>query len=54
MRAPTPMREVEVIYQAILELMDKQPALKSGDIAIYVVDLPRYLPFLRACFDKGV
>lgn len=50
--APTPMREVEVIYNALLELMHDRPALKSRDIALYVVDLPRYLPFLRACFER--
>lgn len=49
--APTPMREVEVIYNSLLELMDKR-SLQSRDIALYVVDLPRYLPFLRACFEK--
>lgn len=50
--APTPMREVEVIYKAILERLNNAPALQSGAIALYVVDLPAYLPFLRACFES--
>lgn len=49
--APTMMREVEVIYNSLLELIDKR-CLSSHDIALYVVDLPRYLPFLQACFEK--
>lgn len=50
--APTPMREVEVMYTAILQLLHHHPTLESGQITLYAVDLPRYLPFLRACFEQ--
>lgn len=50
--APTPMREVEVVCKAALQILRTRPQVQSGDIALYVVDLPRYLPFLRGAFEK--
>lgn len=51
---PSPLREVQVVYQQLLHLLDRhsddaQP-ITAGDIRIFVSDLRRYAPLIEATF----
>ena len=49
----TPMREVEVLYNRILFVLDKNPDLQAQDIIVQLSDVDLYTPYIRAVFDNA-
>src|SRR5699024_4162702 len=50
------MREVEVLYDQLLALLDKNPELSPDDILIMTPDIQTYAPMAEAVFgtpDEG-
>jgi len=47
----SPMREVEVLYDHLLHIFDKDPTLKPGDILVMTPDIENYAPYIQAVFD---
>ena len=45
------MREVEVLHDHLLDLFERDPALKPGDIIVMAPDIESYAPFVHAVFD---
>lgn len=46
----SPMREVEAIYDSLLELVERTPGLAPEDILVMAPDISLYAPFIRAVF----
>lgn len=46
----SPMREVEVLYDRLLFLFEKDPALEPRDILVMAPDIELYAPFVQAVF----
>ncbi|NGP88015.1 exodeoxyribonuclease V subunit gamma [Fodinibius halophilus] len=52
----SPMREVEVLYDQLLSLFDRQPDLNPDDVLIMTPDIETYAPMIEAVFgtpDEG-
>jgi len=52
----SPMREVEVLYDQLLALLDENPELNPDEILIMTPDIETYAPFIEAVFatpDEG-
>lgn len=50
----TPVREVEVLYNYLVSLIDKRgEQLAPRDIVVMVTDIDKYAPFIRAVFDHA-
>jgi exodeoxyribonuclease V gamma subunit len=50
----TQVREVEVLYNYLVELIDKRKEkLSARDIVVMVSDIDAYAPFIRAVFDNA-
>jgi exonuclease V gamma subunit len=49
---PGPLREVETVYNSILDNLHRNPALRQTDFAVLVTDMPRYRPILQAVFER--
>lgn len=53
--APKPMREVQVVYDAIMHIIDKHSQdaapILPGEIVVMVPDLASYHPFIRTVFE---
>lgn len=47
----SPMRELEVLYDHLLEMFQDDPGLRPGDILVMVPDIETYAPFIEAVFD---
>ncbi len=47
----SPMREIEVLYDSILAMLDEDPALMPRDILVMIPDIETYAPFIYAVFD---
>ncbi len=47
----SPLREVEVLHDALLERFDRAPGLRPVDVLVTMPDIERYAPFIRAVFD---
>lgn len=45
------MREVEVLYDYLLEMFEKDPDLLPKDILVMAPDIESYTPFIQAVFD---
>ena len=50
----SPMREVEVLHDHLLSLLDKDPQLKPQDIVVMIPDVAAYAPFIDAVFNSQV
>ena len=46
----SPMREVEVLYDQLLDLFQKDPSLKPHEIIVMTPDIEKYAPFIHAVF----
>lgn len=46
-------REVETVYNSILENLRADPDLRATDIAVLVSDMRTYQPILESVFDRG-
>jgi hypothetical protein len=49
---PGVYREVEAVYNSILDNLQHDPGLMQTDIAVLVTDLARYRPVLQAVFER--
>ncbi|MBU6159222.1 MAG: exodeoxyribonuclease V subunit gamma [Bacteroidetes bacterium] len=49
----TPVREVEVFYNHLLEAFAKDPSLGAREVVVMVTDIDTYGPFIRAVFDNA-
>jgi exodeoxyribonuclease V gamma subunit len=47
----SPMREAEVLYDFLLEVFNRDPAIQPRDILVMTPDIEEYAPFIRAVFD---
>jgi exodeoxyribonuclease V gamma subunit len=50
---PGPARQVEVLRDVILDLLDRDPTLGPRDIAVMTPDIDAYAPLLTAAFGAG-
>lgn len=48
----SPLREVEVLHDNILQMFETLPGLKPGDILVMTPDIEAYTPFISAVFDS--
>lgn len=46
-----PMREVETLYDNLLNLFNRDPSLRAGDILVMTPDIEAYAPYIQAVFD---
>ncbi|MGJ8524767.1 RecBCD enzyme subunit RecC [Halomonadaceae bacterium LMG 33818] len=46
------LREVEVLYDTLLDAFERTPDLKPRDIIVQVPDIDRYTPFIEAVFAR--
>jgi exodeoxyribonuclease V gamma subunit len=49
----SPMREVEVLHDILLDLLDKNKDLACEDIVVMTPDMEVYAPFIRSVFDTA-
>jgi len=47
----SPMREVEVLLDTLLDLFERDPGLEPRDILVMAPDIEAYAPLIRAVFD---
>lgn len=47
----SPMREVEVLQDRILDLLDRDPSLTPADILVMTPEIETYAPFIEAAFS---
>jgi len=52
MACHSPLREVEVLYDTLLDAFERTPDLKPRDIIVQVPDIDRYTPFIEAVFAR--
>ncbi|UFS70145.1 exodeoxyribonuclease V subunit gamma [Geomonas sp. RF6] len=45
------MREIEVLHDNLLSLLDKDPTLNCWDIVVMTTDIERYAPYISMVFD---
>jgi exodeoxyribonuclease V gamma subunit len=50
---PSPMREVEVLYQNLLNLFQANDELNPADVLVMVPDINLYAPFIEAVFSTS-
>src|SRR5699024_8561797 len=48
----SPMREIEVLYDQLLDLLDRNPKLNPDKILIMSPDIETYAPIIEAVFDS--
>lgn len=51
-RCHSPMREVEVLYDQLLAMLDEVPHLTASDILVMSPDIDRYAPLIKAHFSS--
>ena len=49
----SPQREVEVLHDRLLALLDSHPELECRDIIVMVADIDRYVPYIQAVFANA-
>ena len=47
----SPLREVEVLYDHLLDWLERDPTLAPRDVLVMTPDLETYAPFIQAVFD---
>ncbi|MEW6378205.1 MAG: exodeoxyribonuclease V subunit gamma [bacterium] len=48
----SPMREVEVLYDLLLDLFERKPDLEPRDILVMMPDIESYAPYIGAVFES--
>ncbi|MFA5425289.1 MAG: exodeoxyribonuclease V subunit gamma, partial [Bacteroidales bacterium] len=51
--AYTPVREVEIFYNYLVDLMEKGAGLTPDQVLVLVPDLEAYVPYIKAVFDNA-
>ncbi|EIN2710710.1 exodeoxyribonuclease V subunit gamma [Escherichia coli] len=49
----SPQREVEVLHDRLLAMLEEDPTLTPRDIIVMVADIDSYSPFIQAVFDSA-
>ena len=49
----TPMREVEALYNQLLDFFDTDKNLEAKDVIVQVSDVDLYTPYIKAVFDNS-
>lgn len=49
--AHSPMREVEILHDQLLDLLSSHPDLEADDILVMMPEIDRYAPFIEAIFS---
>ncbi|MGQ1947873.1 exodeoxyribonuclease V subunit gamma [Geofilum sp. OHC36d9] len=49
----TPVREVEALYNHLLNEFEKNPGLKGCDVSVQMTDVNLYAPLIKAVFDNA-
>jgi exodeoxyribonuclease V gamma subunit len=49
----TPVREVECLYNYLLNLFEKDRSLKPKDVLVMTTDINKYAPFVKAVFNNA-
>lgn len=49
----TPVREVEVLYNYLIDVFKVEPQMGARDVAVMVSDINLYAPYIRAVFDNA-
>ncbi|MFO7862602.1 MAG: exodeoxyribonuclease V subunit gamma, partial [Salinivirgaceae bacterium] len=49
----SPVREVEALYNYLLDLLDRDKQLTVKDISVQLTDVELYAPYIKAVFDNG-
>ena len=49
----SPMREMEVLHDQLLAILEAQPDLKPHDIVVMAPEIGKYAPFIEAVFDTA-
>jgi exodeoxyribonuclease V gamma subunit len=49
----SPMREVEVLHDRLLGILDDNQEIRPADILVMTPDIGRYAPYIHAVFGKG-
>ena len=49
----TPVREVECLYNYLLDLFEKDRGLKPGDVLVMTTDINKYAPYVKAVFRNA-
>jgi exodeoxyribonuclease V gamma subunit len=47
----SPMREIEVLHDQLLDMFENNPGLMPGDILVMTPDIEKYAPYIQAVFD---
>lgn len=47
----SPMREMEVLHDQLLDIFQKNPALEPRDVVVMMPDIATYAPYIEAVFD---
>ena len=47
----SPMREIEVLHDRLLEMFEKDPSLLPRDVLVMTPDIETYSPYVQAVFD---
>ncbi|MCA9629111.1 MAG: exodeoxyribonuclease V subunit gamma [Myxococcales bacterium] len=47
-----PMREVEVLHDRLLRLLEQDPSLAPQDVIVMAPDIERYAPLIESVFDR--
>jgi exodeoxyribonuclease V gamma subunit len=48
----SPMREIEVLHDRLLGILDDHPGMLPGDILVMTPDIEKYAPYIHAVFGK--
>ncbi|MCX6896865.1 MAG: exodeoxyribonuclease V subunit gamma, partial [Verrucomicrobia bacterium] len=48
----SPLREVEVLHDHLLDWFERDPSLKPRDVLVMMPDVEAYAPFIQAVFDS--
>lgn len=49
----SPMREIEVLHDQLLDLFQKDPTLRPRDVLVMIPEIETYAPYIQAVFGTG-
>ncbi|ROW55569.1 hypothetical protein C3E80_21365, partial [Cronobacter malonaticus] len=49
----SPQREVEILHDQLLQMLEADPQLTPRDIIVMVADIDSYSPFIQAVFGSA-
>lgn len=52
MPCPSPLREIEVLYDALVDAFEADPSLKPQEVVVMIPDIDHYAPLIEAVFGR--